>query len=60
MAACMRTKSVPLRNPSPLVIPVGAFEYALSSVPGTVNPIPVLLELAILEIAKSDAESEAV
>ena len=47
----MITMSVPLINPSPLDIPVGAFETALSPADGTVNPIPVLLEFAILLIA---------
>ena len=51
IAACMKTISVPLINPSPSVTPVGAFETALSPVDGTVNPIPVLVEFAILVIA---------
>ena len=42
------------------VIPLGMFDTLLSPVDATVNPIPVLLEFAILEIATSYVISPAV
>ena len=53
IAACIITKSVPLRNPSPSVLLAGVVldDCLISWAFGAVSPTPVLEEFAILLIA---------